>query len=154
MATTKKTATKKTAAKKTAAKKPAAKAAPVEAAEEESVESLFQRVQTNFKEIGTALAASNAIMSDRRREVLLTMIENAQENADATFDAVREVMDAESLSDSLRIQRDALREGIERNIAQVRGVASMTAEGGRDSISPVTDYISTLREKVKTGANA
>ncbi len=147
-------ATKKTTAKKTAAKKTAApKAAPAEVAEE-SVESLFQRVQSNFKEIGAALAASNAIMGEHRREVLLTMIENAQENTDATFEAVREVMDAENLSDSLRIQRDALREGIERNIAQVRNVASLTTEGSRESIGPVTEYFSTLREKVKSGANA
>ncbi len=152
MAEAKKTTKKTAAPKKGATKKASPKAA--EAVTEEAVESIFARIQAGFKEAGAALGDSNAIMGDKRREVLLTMLENAQENADATFDALREAMDAESFTDSLRIQRDALREGIERNVAQVRNVSSLTAEGSRETIAPVTEYLSSLREKVRGSANA
>ncbi|MEO1656977.1 MAG: phasin family protein [Pseudomonadota bacterium] len=121
---------------------------------EEAVESIFARIRTGFKEAGAALADSGTIMGDKRREVLLTMLENAQTNADATFDALREVMEAESFGDSLRIQRDALREGIDRNVAQVRKVTSLTAEGSKETIAPVTEYLGQLRDKVRGGSSA
>ena len=145
----KKTTTKKATAKKAAPKKAKAK---VEAAPEKDVESILERIQAGFKEAGQALAESGAIMGDKRREVLVTLIENAQENTDATFEALRDVMEADTVSESLRIQRDALREGIERNVAQVRTVASMTAETGRESIEPITGYVSALRERVRANA--
>ena len=149
---TKKT-TKKTTAKKTTAKA-APKAAAAKATQDDNVEPILERIQAGFKEAGHALAESGAIMDDKRREILMTLIGNAQENTDATFEALREVMQAESVTDSLRIQRDALREGIERNVAQVRDVASLTATGSRESIEPVTEYIASLRERVRSGAEA
>lgn len=126
-----------------------------EALAEEAVESIFARIRAGFKDAGAALADSNSIMGDKRREVLLTMLDNARTNADATFDALREVMEAESISDSLRIQRDALREGIDRNVSQVREVTSLTTEGGKETIAPVAEYLGQLREKVRgPSANA
>lgn len=151
-------ATKKTTTKKTATKKPAAKPATenVEATEatEAAVETIMARIQAGFKEAGVALNESGGIMDETRREIIMTLITNAQENTDATFNALRDVMEAESLTDSLRIQRDALREGIERNVAQVRGIASLTATGGRESMEPVADYLSSLRERARSGASA
>lgn len=158
--TTKKTKTK-TAAKKTVKKaKATAKAAKatVEAAADETenkVESILKRIQDGFKEAGAALAESGAIMDDKRREVLVTLIENAQENADATFDALREVMEARSLADSLKIQREALRDGLDRNVAQIRDLASLTATSTRESVEPVGEYLAALRAKAtKESANA
>lgn len=147
-------AAKKSAKTKTA--KPRAKAQPkVETVEAEAnVDSILKRIQDGFKEAGAALAESGSIMDEKRREILMTLIENAQTNADATFTALREVMEAESVSESLRIQRDALRDGIERNLSQVRDVASLTAQSGRESIEPVTGYLSALRNRVKDRANA
>lgn len=148
--------TAKKTAKKTAAKtaKPRAKTAKIEVEAEANVESILKRIQDGFKEAGAALAESGSIMDEKRREIILTLIENAQHNADSTFNALREVMEAESVSESLRIQRDALRDGIERNLSQVRDVAALTAQSGRESIEPVTGYLSSLREKVKSGARA
>lgn len=134
-----------------------ATAAKVEAAASEqsdTVEPIFKRIQDGFKEAGAALSESGSIMDDKRREILLTLIENAQANADATFSALREVMEASSLSDSIRIQRDALRDGIERNVAQVRDVAALAAQSSRETIEPVTGYLATLREKAKSRAQA
>ena len=152
MATAKKT-TKKTTTK-TAAKRATVKAAEAATEAENAVEPILQRIQAGFKEAGAALAETGSIADEKRRDILMTLIGNAQENADATFEALRDVMQAESLSESLRIQRDALREGIERNVAQVRTVASMTTSSTRESIEPVADYLSSLRERVRNGANA
>ncbi len=151
----------KTAKKKTAAKsaKPKARVATekVETAKTESannVESIVKRIQAGFQDAGAALRESGSIADEKRREILLTLIENAQVNADATFAALKEVMEAESLGESLRIQRDALREGIERNVAQVRDVASLAAQSSRESLEPVTGYFASLRDKVRSGARA
>ncbi len=153
--TTKKTAAKKKTAKKAAPKKTAAKTVKKQAeAADAHVESILQRIQAGFKEAGEALQESGHIMDEKRREVIMTIIENAQENTDATFEALRDAMDADSLAESLRIQRDALREGIERNVSQVRDVASMTAESSRESMEPVADFLSTLRKKASNSANA
>ncbi|MEQ8935405.1 MAG: phasin family protein [Amphiplicatus sp.] len=145
----KKTTTKKATAK---AAKPRVKAESAEA--DANVESILKRIQDGFKEAGAALAESGAIMDEKRRGILITLIENAQVNADSTFSALREVMEAESVTDSLRIQRDALRDGIERNLSQVRDVASLTAQSSRESIVAVAGYLSSLRAKVKDRANA
>ncbi|MEL6363717.1 MAG: phasin family protein [Pseudomonadota bacterium] len=124
-----------------------------EAAADLAVESIFARIRAGFKDAGAALSDSGSIMGDKRREVLLTMLENAQTNADATFAALRQVMEAESIGDSLRIQRDALREGIDRNVAQVREVTSLTAEGGKETLAPVAEYLGQLRGKARGSAN-
>lgn len=153
MATTKKTTTKKTTAK-TATKRATKAVAEAVNESESAVESIFARIQAGFKDAGSALAETGSIADEKRREILMTLISNAQANADATFEAMRDVMTADSLADSLRIQRDALREGIERNVAQVRTVASMTASGSRETIEPVTDYLASLRERARNGANA
>jgi hypothetical protein len=153
-------ATKKATVKKTAkTEKPratATKRAAEKTAEtsENRVESLVKRIQENFAEVGAALQESGAVADEKRREIVMTLIENAQVNADATFAALRDVMEAETVADSLRIQRDALREGIERNVAQVRDLASLTAQSGREAVQPVAGYISSLRNRTKTGANA
>lgn len=143
--------TTKKAAAKPATSKPAAKAETAGAAKKK-VESIFERIQQNFKEAGAALASSGHIADEKRREVLVTLIENAQANADATFAALREVLESESLSESLRIQRDALRDGIERNLAQVRDVAALAAQGSRETVVPVTEFVASLREKVRARA--
>lgn len=149
-----KKATTKTKASAKPRSKPSAKAETSSETSTDKVESILAKIQDGFKEAGAALAESGAIMGDKRREILLTLIENAQVNTDATFQALRGVMDSETVTDSLRIQRDALRDGIERNLSQVRDVASLAAQSGRESIEPVAGYLSTLRTKVKERASA
>lgn len=155
MAATKKTTTKKTTAKSAAKKSPVKR---TRKAVEESVEdiseasqkdfqSIVSRVRGGFSDAAAALAESGGKLDETRRDVMLAIIENAQENADLTFDALREVMESDTMGDSLRIQRDALRESIERNLAQVREVTSLAAQGGKESIEPVTAYIDQLRSK-------
>jgi hypothetical protein len=147
--TTKKTGAK--AAKPVAAKaeKTAEKTVKTARDSKEKVETILDRLQQNFKEAGAALASSGHIADEKRREFLVTLIENAQTNADATFAALREVLEADTLNDSLRIQRDALRDGIERNLAQVRDIAALAAQGGRETVVPMSEFVTNLREKVR-----
>ncbi|MBY0421369.1 MAG: phasin family protein [Parvularculaceae bacterium] len=153
-------ATKKAAVKKaTKTAKPRATAKRVvetlESKDEANrVGEIMKRIQDNFAEVGAALQESGSVMDEKRREIVLTLIENAQVNADATFAALRDVMEADSVTESIRIQRDALRAGIERNVAQVRDLASLTAQSGREAVQPVAGYISSLRSRTKTAANA
>ncbi len=156
---TKKTAAKKSAEKATKTAKPraekrAAEAKVETAAEGARVEAILTRIREGFAEAGAALQESGSVMDDKRREIVLTLIENAQVNADAAFNALREVMEADSVTESLRIQRDALREGIERNVAQVRDLASLTAQSSREAVQPVAGYIASLRNRTKSAANA
>ena len=146
--TTKPRATTKRVAEKTVEAKADAKA------EANRVESLMKRIQENFAEVGAALQESGSVMDEKRREIVLTLLDNAQVNADATFAALRDVMEAETVTESIRIQRDALRAGIERNVAQVRDLASLTAQSGREAVQPVAGYISALRSRTKASANA
>ncbi len=133
--------TKKATTKKAAPKKDTEQLDEVE----KKFASLVERLQLNLNEATSALKESGAIMDEKRREILLAVIENTQENTDATFDALRQVLESNSLSESLRIQRDAIRAGIERGVAQVRDVASLAAQGGKESITPVQGYLSSLR---------
>jgi hypothetical protein len=148
---TKKT-TKKSANGAAKTEKPAAATKTRTAESAKKVDTILARIQQNFKEAGAALASSGHIADEKRREVLMTLIENAQVNADATFAAMKDVLEADTLNDSLRIQRDALRDGIERNLAQVRDVAALAAQGGRETVVPVTEFVSTLREKARARA--
>lgn len=157
MAVKSETAKKTTKTTKPAATKRAAKAVEAKAdakADATRVESLMKRIQENFAEVGAALQESGSVMDEKRREIVLTLIENAQVNADATFSALRDVLEAETVAESLRIQRDALRAGIERNVSQVRDLASLTAQSGREAVQPVAGYIAALRGRTKTAANA
>jgi len=161
MAATKKT-TKKTTTKTTTKTAPkTAKKSPVKRARkavEESVDniaeassqdfqSIVTRIRGGFGDAAAALTESGSKLDETRRDVMLAIIENAQENADLTFEALRDVMESDSMGDTLRIQRDALRETIERNLAQVREVSSLAAQGGKESFEPVSAYIGELRAK-------
>ncbi|MEL7028279.1 MAG: phasin family protein [Pseudomonadota bacterium] len=159
----KKTTTRKTAAKK--ATKPAAKkkAAPKAASaarqtsaerpeagaqtEAPNLQSILARIRAGFGEAAEALSEAGDKLGDTRREVLLTILEDAQENADQTFETLRDVIESDNLGDSLRIQREALRESIERSVAQVREISSIATEGGKASVEPVSEYVSKLRTR-------
>lgn len=151
---TEKTAEKTAKTQKPRADKRSAEAKAEAASEGARVEAILSRIREGFAEAGSAFQESGSIVDEKRREIVLTLIENAQANADATFNALREVMEAESVTDSIRIQRDALREGIERNVAQVRDLASLTAQSGREAVQPVAGYLSALRNRTKSSANA
>ncbi|MEM9704590.1 MAG: phasin family protein [Pseudomonadota bacterium] len=110
------------------------------------LQSIMNRIRNGFGDAATALSETGDKLDDTRRDVMLAIIESAQENADHTFAALREIMDSETVGETLRIQRDAMRETIERNVAQVREISSLAAQGGRGSIEPLGSYITELRK--------
>jgi|GEM_PF-5930912 len=158
----KKTTKKKAAAKSTSAKTKAkravntAKAATEDATNvvENRFESIIGQIRDNLAEAREALAESGAVMDEHRREIAMTMISNMQENADETFASLEDVVKADSVGETLKISRDALRNGIERNVRQVKEFAQTAADSSKDSVEPVAEYLSTLRTKVLPGADA
>ncbi len=113
------------------------------------LQEIVGQMRENYAEAATALTQAGGKLDDTRREVMLAIIENAQENTDRTFYALKEMIDAEDLGDSLRIQREAVRETVEQMLMQVKDVSSLAASKGKESITPVTDYISKIRKKEK-----
>ena len=155
---TKKKATAKATAAKTKAKRAVnnAKAAADDATDavENRFDSIIGQIRDNLAEAREALAESGTVMDERRKEIAMTMISNMQENADETFASLEDVIKSDSVGETLKISRDALRSGIERNVRQVKEFAQTAAESSKDSVEPVADYISTLRTKVLPGKNA
>lgn len=160
---TKKATKKKATAKVKATTKAKVKraAASVEAVAEEATEtvenrfeSIIGQIRSNLAEARDALAESGAVMDEHRRDIAMTMIANMQENADETFASLEDVVKADSVGETLKISRDALRSGIERNVRQVKEFAQATADSSKESVEPVADYISSLRTKVLPGADA
>ena len=161
--TTKKAAKRKTAKKTTAKTK--AKTAKAKAAAEDTLEniaddaenrlsSIVEQIRDSLGEAREALAESGSVMDDRRRDIALQLIANMQENADETFASLQDVVTADSLGDTLRISRDALRSGIERNVRQVKDFAENATDSTRETVEPVGDYLSSLRDKVRNRADA
>ena len=158
--TTKKKATTKTTTAKVKVKAKSAASTAQATAEEasETVEnrfgSIISQIRGNLAEAREALAESGAVMDEHRRDIAMTMISNMQENADETFASLEDVVNADSVGETLKISRDALRSGIERNVRQVKEFAQATADSSKESAEPMAEYISTLRTKVLPGADA
>ena len=163
-----KTAKKKTTKQKAAKAKTAKAKAKVQKASEEvkeaagevseaaekRFEGIIAQIRENLSEAREALAESGHVMDDRRREIAMQLIKNMQENADETFDSLEHVVNADSFGETLRISRDALRSGIERNVRQVKDIAEVAASSTRDSVEPVAEYFANLRDKASSRTNA
>lgn len=108
---------------------------------------IMDRVRSNYVEAAVAVSQTNGKLEDARREVMFAILENTQENTDRIFDALRDMVDADSLGDALRIQREVVVESVEQMLQQVKDVSSLAADKGKDSVTPVGEYISKLRDK-------
>lgn len=152
------TATKKKAAekaKKTVKKSVKKTTAAAEEVVEETAEeakgrfdSIISSIRSNLTEAREALVESNSRMTDQNREIAMTLINNMQENADETFASLQDVVRSESITDTLQISRDSLRNGIERNIRQVKELAEASSEARKDTIEPMTSFV---KSKFKNG---
>lgn len=142
--------TAKTAKKETAkeTKKLADRVEKITKDASESLNLVVEQIRDGYKEAAEVLSETNSRMSTSRREVILAIIDNARTNSEQTFETLREVIEAESTGDSIRIQRDALRESIERQLTQVREVAQLAVDGSKNSLEPVGQFI-----KARTGRN-
>ena len=106
---------------------------------------VFSKMSETFKSSTESLKETYGSVFDQQRKVGLQLIEYAEENAKHGFETWRAVLSSENVSDALKIQSEAVRESVERNIGNVRETAEMVTEINRDAFKPVGEMFSKLR---------
>ncbi|WNO53156.1 phasin family protein [Stakelama saccharophila] len=79
----------------------------------------------------------NAMM-DQGSRLSMRMLDQAEQNTQEAFRAMREAAKAKDLSEVMRIQSDFIREQGSRSVSQAREIGEMIADFGRTTISQMT----------------
>lgn len=91
----------------------------------------------SFKNVRSTFAEVRETAGENRRKIGLKVIDHAQENAQKSFEAWRAFLEAKTIADAFKIQQDAVRSGLERNVKQVREVVELVTEANRASFKPI-----------------
>ncbi len=83
-----------------------------------------------MKESGQRMAAGGASIGTR-------MIDQAEANTRAAFEAMRRAAEAKDLSDVMKVQGEFLREQGTRGMEQAREIGEMIMQFGRDAVTPL-----------------
>ena len=86
---------------------------------------------------GEAMRAQGQRMADHSSSLGVAMIDQAQENAQQAFAAMRAAAKAKDLSDVMRIQSDYLREQSQRSMNQAREIGELIMKLGRNAVAPM-----------------
>ena len=100
------------------------------------VNGMIGKMQENFKEAGEQ-------MTERQREVMLKVIENAEENVSAGFDTLRGVIGSENLIDAVKVQQEAVSQAVQRNMEQVREVSEILG-GNQEMLNKFSEFMSSM----------
>lgn len=111
-------------------------------------EAATENVRTSLKATTDAILETSELLNKNQHAVLLKVLDNARENSEQSYKTLRDVLGAESISESVDIQRDALRTSIERNLEQVREVATLAVEGSKSGYKPVNDLVAKATDQV------
>ena len=95
-----------------------------------------------FGVVRTSLEAAGAGV----RDVNLKVIEFAQADANAYFDAVRKVAAAKSIKEALEIQGGYVRSRFQTGVQNIRAVRDVAAEAAREAFEPVREGFAKLRK--------
>ena len=90
------------------------------------------------KKAGDALRRSSARAAEGGSTVSMKLIDQAERNAREAFAALRAAAGAKDLAEVMKVQGDCLREQSDRNIAQVKEIAELIVQVGKDSVAPLT----------------
>ena len=80
------------------------------------------------------------------RDVNLKVIEFAQADVNAYFNAVKKVATAKSIKEAFEAQTAYVRAQFQTNVKNVRTVRELAAEAAKDAFKPVRDGIASLRK--------
>lgn len=158
--------TKKTATKAKAAAKPAAKtielgfAAKAREAFEDRFETLSERAKDAWEATQERVKAARENAADALgvvrsslevagagvRDVNLKVIEFAQADANAYFNAVKKVATAKSVKEAFEAQTAYVRAQFQTSVKNARTVRELAAEAAKDAFKPVRDGIASLRK--------
>lgn len=115
---------------------------------QDDVKSMTEKARASLLATTTAIVETSELLNKSQNAVILKVLENAQVNAEETFKTLRDVLAAESLTESFDIQRDALRASIERSLGQVREVTILAIDGSKAGYKPVNDLVAKTAETV------
>ncbi len=116
-------------------------------------EKLMETMRGNMKELQTALQKSGETMTESQREVAELLMAHARENMDESMKALRDVAQSGDIAESLRLQGNALRDSLSRNMRQIREVTELVSSGSQDAMKPLSQFFEQLRAASEALAN-
>jgi len=87
--------------------------------------------------VGKSLRASSQAWAEGNAEIGLRMIDQAEQNVQQAFAAMRAAAKAKDISEVMKIQADFVRAQGARSVAQARQIGEMIVQVGRDSVTPL-----------------
>ncbi len=103
----------------------------------ESMDNMAGAAGERMRQAGEAMQASGKRMADGGATIGMRIIEQAEENSQQAFAAMRAAAQAKDLADVMRIQGDFLREQGSRSMAQAREIGELIVQFGRDAVAPM-----------------
>ena len=100
-------------------------------------EGLGERVAGAAKRVGESLRASGQTFAEGNAEIGLKMIDQAEQNVQQAFAAMRAAAKAKDISEVMKIHADFVRDQGERSMAQARQIGELIVQVGRDSVTPL-----------------
>ena len=98
---------------------------------------LGERVAESAKRVGKSLQASSQTWVEGNAEIGLKMLDQAEQNVQQAFSAMRAAAKARDITEVMRIQAEFVRQQGERSAAQARQIGEMIVKVGRDSMTPL-----------------
>jgi phasin family protein len=100
-------------------------------------DALGERVIDPAKRAGEAMRASSRKLAEGNAEIGLKMLDQAEQNVQQAFAAMRAAAKAKDLSEVMKIQAEFLREQGERSMEQAKEIGEMIAHVGREAVTPL-----------------
>ncbi len=82
-------------------------------------------------------------LSQRQREVMLKLVENAEENISDGFETLRGMIAAGNISDAIKLQNEAVARSVERNMDQVKELGELMG-ANQDMYNRLTEMMSSI----------
>ena len=95
-----------------------------------------EHVMDPARRAGETMQASGRKMAENSSTIGVTIIDQAQTNAQQAFAAMRAAAQARDLSEVMQIQGDFLREQGKRSMDQARAIGEMIMRFGREAVTP------------------
>jgi hypothetical protein len=100
-------------------------------------DALGERVIDPAKRAGEAMRTSGKKLAEGNAEIGLKMLDQAEQNVQQAFAAMRAAAKAKDLSEVMKIQAEFLREQSERSMEQAKEIGELIAHVGREAVSPL-----------------
>lgn len=92
------------------------------------------RVVEPAQRAGEAMRQGGQKIAENNQQIGVKMIDQAEQNAQEAFAAMRRAAQAKDLSEVMRVQGDYLREQSQRSMTQAREIGELIVSFGRDAV--------------------